>query len=333
MTDTLSASMDLEQLPAAWPIERPFRLRATIRGISRSTNFVDTPSASYLLCVYPPGTDATRVRYEHALLGALRGAGLPFAVPSPVPTEAGATFVEVSGGDRLASLVEVIPGQMLDGTSPVQTRAFGLALGHLHRALATVDLGPAPPRHLSYGAIERFLTGVEEPLGALDGVPLTEDDQRRVRTILDALGAEAPTVVAALPHQLRHGDWNGSNALLVDDRVRGVLDFEFARPDVRAMDLAHGWYYLSVGSPDDPWAQITAFAAGYREVVAPTAAEVAAVPLLTKLYFGASTPFAIGRWRRGEADVERVRTRVRYLLELDEFLRQHAGRLVDTLTG
>ena len=139
--------MDLEQLVASWPIERPYRLRATIRGVSRSTQFVDTPSGSYLLCVYPAGTRPARVGYEHALLAALSGAGLPFAVPSPVPTDAGATFVEVPGADRLASLVEVIPGRMLDGTSTVQTRAFGRALGHLHRALAAVDPCRAPARH------------------------------------------------------------------------------------------------------------------------------------------------------------------------------------------
>ena len=325
--------MDLEQLAASWSIARPYRLRATIRGVSRSTHFVDTPSGTYLLCVYPVGTGPARVGYEHTLLAALRGAGPPFAVPSPVPTDAGATFVEVPGADRLAALVAVIPGQVLDGTSLVQTRSFGRALGHLHRALGAIDPGPAPPRHLVYGAIERFLAGDEEPLGALDGAPLTADERPRVDAVLAALRAQAPTVVAALPHQLRHGDWNGSNALFEADRVRGVLDFEFTRPDVRAMDLAHGWYYLSVGPADDPWPQIAAFAAGYRDVAAPTAAEAAAVPLLTRLYFGAATLFAIGRWRRGHVDAERVRTRVRRLLLLDDFLREHADRLIETLAG
>jgi homoserine kinase type II len=323
--------MDLEHLPAAWPIDRPYELRPTVRGISRLTRFVDTPSRRYLLCVYAPGTEPARVRYEHALLEALAGAELPFALPSPIRTSTGATYVAVPDGDRLASLVDVIPGQALDGTSPVQTRAFGLALGYLHRALAIVDPGPAPAGTGVYGAIERLLVGAEQPLGALDGSPVVPDDQARVGTLLAALREEGPAVEPSLPHRLRHGDWNGSNALLVNDRVRGVLDFEFAGPGVPAMDLAPGWYYLAVGSPDDPWPQIAAFAAGYREVVSPTGAEVAAVPMLTRLYFGAAIPFAIGRWRRGEVDANRVRTRVGQLLALDDFLRRHGERLIETL--
>src|SRR5690242_8542229 len=85
------AHLDLERLPLAWGIEPPFRLRAPARGVSRLTRFVDTPGKSYVLSVYGEGTQIERVRYEHALLTALAGQRLPFAVPLPVTTPTGET--------------------------------------------------------------------------------------------------------------------------------------------------------------------------------------------------------------------------------------------------
>ena len=44
---------------------------------------------------------------------------MPFAVPAPLPTRAGDTIVRLPGGERLAALFELIPGQPPDRTNPV----------------------------------------------------------------------------------------------------------------------------------------------------------------------------------------------------------------------
>jgi homoserine kinase type II len=325
--------MDLESLLTAWPLEGSPRIGLPPRGVSRLTRLVDTAMGSYLLCMYQEETPYERVAYEHGLLAALAQARLPFSVPTPLPIRTGETVVREAVSGRLAALFPVIPGAEPDPMDPAHTRAMGEALGHLHRALAGIDLGPAPTRQSTYGAIDRFLAGTLEPLGRVDDTPLSPEDHGRVGAILARLADDAPAACLGSTRQLRHGDYHSGNVLMTGDRVMGVLDFEVAGPGARAMDLAHGWYYLMFLSPEPPWRSIAAFGAGYRTVVQPADAELAAVPTLTRLYFAASVQYIVGLWRRGDISTERVRARAEQLKHLDTVLDAHAGRLVDVLAG
>jgi len=40
-----------------------------------------------------------------------------------------------------------------------------------------------------------------------------------------------------------HGDFTPSNTLHAGGRLTGIIDFEFAGPDARAMDVASGLYF------------------------------------------------------------------------------------------
>ena len=335
---------DRELLAAlgAWEIAGECELRCTRRGKSRLTRFVDTPAGSYVACVYAAGVTPQRVRYEHALLRELSAAGPPFAVPTPVPTGSGDTVV-VAGeagatgadGGRPVALFTVVPGEELDPQRVEHTRAFGAAAGQLHRAVAHIDPGPAPAWDGIYGAAERVLAGDRQLVESLAGAPVDGEGVRRIVRILERLMAEGPSVVARLPHQIRHGDCHRGNALVLGDRVTGFLDFEVAGPGARAMDLAHGAYYLWAwcDPPEAAWQHIAAFAGGYRSVVEPTAEEVAAVPLLARLYFAASVPHVVSRWRAGAASEERVRGRLEQVLRLDDFLERQRDRLVAVLAA
>ena len=46
------AAPRVEEALEAWPLKRPYRLRATPRGRSRVTRYVDTPSGTYVVSVY-----------------------------------------------------------------------------------------------------------------------------------------------------------------------------------------------------------------------------------------------------------------------------------------
>ena len=117
------------------------------------------------------------------------------------------------------------------------------------------------------------------------------------------------------------------------DRVTGVLDFEVAGPQVRALDLGLGWYYACSRPSADPWTPIAAFGAGYRSVIAPSERELAAAAVLPRWYFAAALLFVAGRVRRGLVDEERFRTRVERLRALDGFLATNRARVVDALAG
>jgi homoserine kinase type II len=324
--------MTIDQLPAAWPIGEPYRLRPTTSGISRGSQFLDAPSGSYVLSISPDRIDAPRVRYEHALLGALAAGDLPFAVPAPVPTYSGETVVVVPGGRQVAALYRVIPGQEPDRSSPVHARAIGEALGWLHLGFARVDVGPPPPRVGAFGTIDRLLETPDELIAA-ELPALDADTARRVRSSLASLAEQLPALLAGLPRQLCHCDYNPGNTLLVGDRVTAVLDFEVAGPDVRAFDLGLSWYYVCSRSPEDRWTPIAAFGAGYRAIVATTAQELTAAAELPRLYVGGSLLYQAGLVRRGQLDAARLQARAEQLGILDRFLAANRQRVVDTLAG
>jgi Ser/Thr protein kinase RdoA (MazF antagonist) len=63
---------------------------------------------------------------------------------------------------------------------------------------------------------------------------------------------------ATLPRTLIHGDFNAGNLLFRQGRLTGLLDFDHARPDARAADLAIATIYL--GSAADTNALVAGYA-------------------------------------------------------------------------
>ena len=99
------------------------------------------------------------------------------------------------------------------------------------------------------------------------------------------------------------------------------------------MDLAHATYYLWAwcDPPEAAWDHIAAFARGYRSVRPPAPAEVAAVPALARLYFAASIPPLVLRWRLGEITAQRVQQRAEQLERLDNFFERDGARVTAAL--
>ena len=234
-------------------------------------------------------------------------------MPVPVATNEGDTFVKEDGplGERWVAVPSVVPGGSLDGRSVEQTRSFGEAVGRLHRALDAIDPGTAPAWDRIYGAMERVLEGDREMVELVEVASLEAEVSRRVVLMLERAMEEGPALMASMPGRLRHGDCHRGNAMQLDGRISGVLDFEVAGPGPQAMDLAHGVYYLQAwcNPPEAAWDHIGAFASGYRSVREPSETEVAAVPMLGRLYFTASMCPLVVRWQEGTASAERVRLR------------------------
>ena len=321
----------------AWELGGAYTLRPTPHGVSRFTRFVDTVSGSYVACAYVPETAAERVQYEHRLLSQLGEAGLPFAVPVPVRTSRGETLVRADwmGGERLVAVYSVVPGGDVDQHSVAHTRALGEAVGQLHRALDQIDPGPAPAWDRIYGATERVLAGEQEMVELVREAPLKEALSRHIVEMLERAMAEGPALMAALPGQLRHGDCHRGNAMQLDGRISGMLDFEVAGPGPQAMDLAHGVYYLQAwcDPPEAAWDHIGAFASGYRSVREPSEAEVAAVPMLGRLYFAASMCPLVVRWKEGTATAERLRLRAEQTMRVDKLFEREGERIGAVLSG
>lgn len=310
---------------------------ATITALTGGTNndsyLAEHTGRRYLLRVYRHVSDPDRIRYEHRLLGRLSGLGLPFAIPAPLPASSGDTLV-IAGSGACAALFPFLSGTYPDTDNPARVRACGAALAELDVALAALDL-PAPAAGLlAFGTFPRVHPLAPDPDVLVAQLPLERDERRYLAGIMHSLQDLAPELASRLAGQIVHRDFDASNVLTVDGRISAVLDFEFARPDIRAIDLATGLAAFG-GAGWDPAKDHPrlAFAEGYLARLPLTHPELEAMPELMLLIRAGSLLHRAARQQMGTASPEDVLARAQALLRRALWLEQHGAALVQALLG
>ena len=320
-------SMDPAPLLAAWPDVAGHELRPTGSGVNNHSWYVGD---RYVLRVYRNTADRARVDYEHRVLRALDAAGLSFRVPAPVPTREGDTLAAAEGG-ALAALFLRLPGEPPDRTNPAHVRSCGAALGELHKTMRRLEVGP-PPREGTYGDLDRVHRLVPDPWRIGDALPLPAQERARLNDLLGGLREAVPALYRGLPFQLCHCDYGPGNTLQVGGRTSAVLDFEFAAPDVRAIDVACGWYWgvRNAWAPGGAMPIIRAFLEGYGPL---SEAEAWAMPTLGRLQRATALVHRLGRQRAGLDGMDTVIEHAQRLLDLDAWLDAHGDELVAIAGG
>lgn len=330
----------LSDLLQRWRIPLPRTIRPTDAGTNNLSWRIESAGGAYILRIYQNTGDPGRIFDEHTLLRRLQEAGLSFAVPTPVPNLAGETLIPLpeqspprqGAKDAWAALFPLIPGRHAQAGNVDEVRAAGAALGELDAALAAIPLdlmASAPP---TYGDLEHIHPLAPDPLGLLDSLGLDDRQRESIHHLWVTTHAALPALYGALPRQVIHSDFGRSNMLVADGRVSGILDFEFAAPDLRAMDVAIGLYHCACtvagGRFAVRWDLVEAFAAAYATRVSLTAAEVEALPALLRLRRLVALIHRIGRWKQGLADTPAVYEHLEDTLRLHEWLTTHDGELV-----
>lgn len=126
-----------ESIASAWGIA-PTTVVRPDRGWNNIVWLIDD---AYVLRIYQ-NLDADRVAAEHRLLEALSGAGLPFAVPVPIATPDGKTFVTTPDGP--AALYTFLPGRPGRVGDLTDIELAGAALGDLMTVLGGLPFELAP---------------------------------------------------------------------------------------------------------------------------------------------------------------------------------------------
>ena len=131
--------------------------------------------------------------------------------------------------------------------------------------------------------------------------------------------------------QLIHGDLHYDNRLVAEtqDRVSGVLDFEFAAYDWRAMELA---VCLSKYAAEDrPLDLIESFVTGYSERGELTRAEAEALPDLINLRIFSNVLFFIGRSLAGEDTIEAFTKRAQMYADRVVWVNSNRAAIVEVV--
>jgi len=227
----------------------------------------------------------------------------------------------------------VIPGQLPKAAQP---EIIGLAAGELVTALEKVDVGdlksPTPPYYEIYDvhhAInkEKFLAEVKKPVfddcrGGMEKL-LVEFEK------IEAFIEEA--CKANLPTQLIHADLHFDNVLWDETKVTGLLDFEFAAEDWRAMELA---VCLSkYAAEKNPLELIDSFAKGYAKKGKLTKQEVEWIPEMINLRIMSNVLYFVGRALAGEDTIDALTTRADIYADRVVFIRENRDKIVKVIGG
>lgn len=321
-----------------WRLPEPIALRTAEHGFNNENGIVETPEGAYVLRSYR-NTTAEAVRYEHALLAALEQIDLPFAIPTPVPTPDGDTVVALSASDgppRLLSLARFFPGEPPSAGNLTQAAAGGAALGRLDRALADLRHLPTPLRSRRFGDLDQGHPAVTDARNAVRAIPASVlGDRDRLLVLLDRVQRAMPTFYDALPCQVIHRDYDAvhGNVLVDRERVSAVLDFEFAGPDLRVLDLAIALVYWPTPVDEDGrWATYEAFVRGYASATPLTGEELDALPLVSLGAVFAFLMWAIFECLAGTEQWDRiVPLLMRRALNHGAWLDKNERRLVERL--
>jgi Ser/Thr protein kinase RdoA (MazF antagonist) len=228
-------------------------------------------------------------------------------------------------------LFPVIPGRHAPAPTSVETQVAGTALGNLDAALGNAPDGLLTQPFPQYGDLDHIHSLVSDSRAVVDDIDLDAEQRRAYRHFLDTARAAIPGLYDQLPRQLIHSDYARSNVLMEGDRVSGILYFEFAARDLRAMEFAVGLYQYGCtkhGRVMVQWDLLRAFSAGYGARVSLAPAEVQAVPALLRLRRTVSGLHFIGRWRQGLATASTIAEQARDTLVLHHWLLDHERELV-----
>jgi Ser/Thr protein kinase RdoA (MazF antagonist) len=215
-------------------------------GGSMSLN-VHLEAADLVLRVHQPFVSRARLAAVQEVRCALVRQGL--LVPVPVPLQ-GRTIVRC--GDRLAEFERFLPHTRPTPILESYVWLFG-ALGHLHQALATLDLAVPRPVVATYappGTAARWLAVTQ---ATIDGDGMATETIRRARAVLRRVRTRWMPA-ASLPRQLVHGDVRLSNICRTPSGETVFLDFGFltVRPRVHDVANALAFMLLAFKQTSDP---------------------------------------------------------------------------------
>ena len=324
MDDPEQQSEPVAKLLARWGIPVGAAVALAERGTNNRTLQVTAGDRRWVLRISQNLTPA-QVRAEHRLLARLARAGLPFAVPAPVPLPDGGTVADTPGGP--ATLCEWIPGVQPDLSQEAALERFGRAAAELSDALAAV-----PPQDTPGDWQDGPLQAASDVAALARGLTAAGLDAGRAGVLRDGADRAAAAwegIAGRLPGQVVHADLAPSNVLVSPDTgaVTGVLDFEIAGYWIRAIELTVA-LALSGAAHGPGWPRrAAAMARGGAWGERLTPAELAALPDLIVVRAMGSTLWRAGRWRRGQSSLAEVASRLDVLAETLRWRSAEGGEL------
>jgi homoserine kinase type II len=301
-----------------WALPRPRELVRSAFGMSNESYFVKSAAGEHVLRVYL-AKPLQGIRFEHEILRRLIDAELPFRTPRPLPTTGGETVALDIDTARQCALFPRIPGETLDEADSGAVARAGEAFARLDMALGAIDRTDLPAPVFA-GDLTAIHPAVSE-LGELEEVI-----GRPGREMVERAAESTGPIYGSLPTQLIHGDFGFGNVLMRSGRVRGIVDFEYAGRDVRAMDLAGGLSSaIAREARETLWRPVLR---GYLGTLALDPTELAALPALAVLHWAIIVVWWAGRSLEDRPFPDGVAVLVDRAVAVERWVSDHGREIV-----
>nr|WP_263326366.1 phosphotransferase [Neobacillus sp. Marseille-Q6967] len=309
-------------------------IRAGNSGANNTTRFVTVQNENYVLRIYETHQDEEKVMFEHAVLTALGNSPTRFSIPELILTKGKHTIVKTPDG-KIASLFRYLEGTNPSLEDPIQIQSYGKIVGELTFSLEKLKINQNPV-YRPYYELES-----SHPRCPLDKVirfcmspsaELTElkPELRFIASRLNAFQEYVPSLIM-LPHQLVHGDLNGSNILInKKGLVTSILDFEFTTYDLRVMELGVCLSDFIRPSLETTWVmeRIEAFLEGYGSVLKLTENEINLLPVLVELRSLDVFIHFLGRYWDQIEPSDILKATIKKAVKRSEWLQENQGKLL-----
>lgn len=271
-------------------------------GLSNFTKIIQINEQKYVVRIYNRFTKSMpSIELEVKITSYLSLQSLSFQVPVFILTNSGDDYVQLPDG-TLGAMVSFLEGHVPDLSEVRQSYEFGRVVGEI-----TSALGKYADESLTYRGIP--FTNIYDIHPLADGssvkpffeVPpfhILEDDIAFYREMILSI-EKSINLLEKLPKQFIHHDLLVFNLLAHNNKISGVLDFDFISYDVSFMEFAiciNHVLQMSNGSLE----MAEAFIKGYAEYRKGSSQEIAHLQLLTQIYHIAVLHIYIGQHYAGE---------------------------------
>ena len=298
-------------------------------GLTNITTIVVIDGKKYVARIYNPHIKSIAgIELESRIASYLNKEKLSFQVPQFVRTHTNEEIVKLPDG-RLGAVVTFLEGSPPRLETAEQAEAFGHVVGEFSSALNGYDSGDSGEAGTSFLDYDRL-----HPLGNrgavevfMERTPFVLEESEKVFFIEMLKAVERNKVdLNELPRQLVHHDLLVYNLLAEDERISGLLDFDFLSVDIGFMEFAISLNHvlqMSEGSLD----MAEAFVHGYAGCRKGTSEEIGSLQLLTQIYHIAVLHIYIGQHLAGAVIEPQFRYILRQFRTRNDWFTAHGATL------
>lgn len=320
---------DVVELVGRWSIKNA-KIQPTNQGTVNKTFFVETYKGKFVFKLYDNSTTTEQIQYEHLLLRHLQSCDLSFNIPAPIPIDSGETLLTTNLNNSLSrfSLQKYISGQPANRQNLNHIFAAGKALAELHRALIKFDSQGKLAQLPRWGELNKIHPLITNPLEVPQFLNLETSQHQQLVQIFQEVIEIAPNLYKTLPLQTTHADYLSPNVLIQNNRVIGIIDFEFATYDLRLFDFVAALDHFSrIGNEIPALERIEAFIKGYKKYNSLSNVEIEALISTWKLQQANCIVYWTGWLKEEKVTYESVLNGVRKIFLLEDWLKNNNSKL------